>query len=424
MLKTISELDDFFLSYMPTASSTGSLRDSRLERMDAMLKRLGNPERSYKTIHLAGSKGKGTTASILAVAINCCHKCGLYRSPHVYDVRERFTLSGAFFPESDYIDTANEMMERLSSLEFRPTTFELYTAYAYLLFKNAGCEYAVIETGLGGRLDATNTIESIMEILLPIEMEHTDILGDTIEKISVEKSKIIKRNSIVVISDVCNEAYSIFEKEAQSLGCPIHSFKNEIRGYEHEEQAECSITSFSINEESFTYRTKLRSVEIGKNYATATLALKCLGLMTSDAVRAMEALRIEGRFEERKVDGRKIVLDVAHTKHSMENLVSAFNMIYERNKTAVVYSSVAGKNYEAMLSVLLDNFNQLIITKAGSFKKSEPEILYAKAMEMKKPDQRVYLIHDEKTAYEHAIRLGKVILITGSFYLVGEFGGI
>ena len=149
-------------------------------------------------------------------------------------------------------------MERLSSLEFRPTTFELYTAYAYLLFKNAGCEYAVIETGLGGRLDATNTIESIMEILLPIEMEHTDILGDTIEKISVEKSKIIKRNSIVVISDVCNEAYSIFEKEAQSLGCPIHSFKNEIRGYEHEEQAECSITSFSINEESFTSSEVLR----------------------------------------------------------------------------------------------------------------------------------------------------------------------
>ena len=422
MLKSIKELDDFFISYMPTDTTVGNVRGARLERMDALLSRLGNPEKAYKCIHLAGSKGKGTTASILSVAINQGHKCGLYRSPHVYDIRERFTLSGQFFSDDEYIRASDELEGAIKDLDFTPTTFELYTAYAYLLFKNAGCEYAVIETGLGGRLDATNTIDSIMEVLLPIEKEHTEILGDTIEKISIEKSKIIKRGSTVIIADVLDEAYKIFEDEAKSLGCLLYSFKNDIRDYSHEEQEDGSLTSFKIGSEEFMLKTKLRSFEIGKNFAVATLALKKLNLLDERAMRAMENLTLEGRFEERKDGKRNIVLDVAHTEHSIDNLIKTFSVLYERKNTAVLYSSVAGKNYNAMLSLLLSAFDQIIITRAGSFKKSEPEVLYDTAMKIKKSNQRVYLIKDEREAYTFAKTISQNVLITGSFYLVGIFG--
>lgn len=422
MLKSISELDGLFLSFMPSSGNIGDMRENRLKRMEMLLERIGSPEKSYKTIHLAGSKGKGTTATLLAVAMNTSFKTGLYRSPHVYDLRERFTLAGTFFSDEEYLRTADELMEKIQDLDFSPTTFELYTAYAYLLFKNAGCEYAVIETGLGGRLDATNTIESIMEILLPIEMEHVEILGDTIEKISVEKSKIIKKNSIVIVSDVRPEAYDVFFKETERTGSSFYSFKDDIKDFEHSEEKEYSISRFRIGDDDFSLHTKLRSREIGKNFVITTLALKKLGLLCEKALQAMEDVTIEGRFEQRCEEGKKIVLDVAHTKDSMQNLINTFTSLYERKDTVVLYAAISGKDYRAMLSLLLSSFNRIVITKAGNFKKSDPDALYEEAMRMKRRDQEVYLIHDEKEAFIFSKHLADIILITGSFYLVGEFG--
>lgn len=422
MLKSIEELDDFFLSYMPEKGAIGNLRDNRLERMETLLFALKNPEKSYKTIHLAGSKGKGTTATLIAAGLNTSKKTGLYRSPHVYDTRERFTLSGAFFADDEYLESANELSSYLDKLSFSPTTFELYTAYAYLLFKNTGCEYAVIETGLGGRLDATNTIESIMEVILPIELEHTDVLGDTIEKISVEKSKIIKKNSIVILSDVTEKAYRIFEDEARREDAKLYSFRDEISSFSHSEERDGSLTSFSLDGKRYDLKCRIRSYEIGKNYALSILALKRIGELTEDAIKAMTAINIEGRFEERSNGGKTTVLDVAHTAHSMQNLTDTFSRLYDVKKSCVVYSSLSGKDYKSMLGILLEKFDSLIITSAGSFKKSDPDEIYNAAMRMKRNNQMIYLIKNEKEAYSFAKRISDIILITGSFYLVGQFG--
>ena len=118
MLKSISELDGLFLSFMPSSGNIGDMRENRLKRMEMLLERIGSPEKSYKTIHLAGSKGKGTTATLLAVAMNTSFKTGLYRSPHVYDLRERFTLAGTFFSDEEYLRTADELMEKIQDLDF------------------------------------------------------------------------------------------------------------------------------------------------------------------------------------------------------------------------------------------------------------------------------------------------------------------
>lgn len=167
-------LDRFFLSYMPGKDSVGKLRDIRLERMNEILEVLGNPERNLTLVHVAGSKGKGSMSSILAKLLEgkgC--KTGLFLSPHVFSLFERFTLSSSFFSDEEYLYVLNRLEKDLDKLSFRPSTFELYTAYAYLLFSMTGCTHAVIETGLGGRLDATNTIDPWFSVIMPIELEHT-----------------------------------------------------------------------------------------------------------------------------------------------------------------------------------------------------------------------------------------------------------
>lgn len=176
-------------------------RTYRLDRMQAIMKALGNPQDSYRSIHVAGSKGKGSTASYIASGLEAAgFVTGLYMSPHVSDYRERFTLCGRFVSDDILVSTGNILAKGLEDFHFndsmgetQPTTFELYTAFAFLLFKQIGCQWAVIETGLGGRLDATNIIQPEASVLTPIELEHTDILGDTIAKIATEKSKIIKK---------------------------------------------------------------------------------------------------------------------------------------------------------------------------------------------------------------------------------------
>ena len=155
-------------------------------------------------------------------------KTGLYMSPHVVDYRERFTLAGEFFDDGIMLDTANQLRSLLEGFTFCdtygenvPTTFELYTSFAFLLFKNAGCQWAVIETGLGGRLDATNIIIPQASVLTPIELEHTEILGGTIPLIATEKSKIIKPGIPVFVSRQLPEARKVFEEEAKAQKSPI-----------------------------------------------------------------------------------------------------------------------------------------------------------------------------------------------------------
>ena len=160
VIDRIEELETAFSSFEPSTAD-GRTRERRLERMERLLSFLGNPERAYRTYHVAGSKGKGSTAAYLAALITGTgRKCGLYTSPHLFTVRERFTISGAFFPDRFYIDVCNEMLEAVSSFTLppelgpeKPTVFEMYTAFGYMLFKESGCTDAVIETGLGGCSD-------------------------------------------------------------------------------------------------------------------------------------------------------------------------------------------------------------------------------------------------------------------------------
>ncbi len=175
-------------------------RTYRLDRMRRLLAMFDDPDAELAAIHVAGTKGKGSTAALIASVLHAAgHRTGLYMSPHVNSPFERLTLAGEAPRAGLLVRLGGEVKTALDALPaegmpgyFAPTTFELYTLLAFLYFRDAGCEYAVIEVGIGGRLDATNVIIPRASVITPLDLEHTDVLGDTLEKIAEEKAGIIK----------------------------------------------------------------------------------------------------------------------------------------------------------------------------------------------------------------------------------------
>src|SRR5688500_18688155 len=166
----------------------------------ALAERLGEPHLRYPTIHVAGTNGKGSTSHMIAAVLQRCgYKTGLYTSPHLKDFRERIRVGGQMIPEQRVIDFVEKNRAWYESLE--PSFFELTTAMAFKHFADEQVDIAVIETGLGGRLDSTNIIRPVLTVITNISWDHKDLLGDSLEKIAAEKAGIIKRNTPVVVSE-------------------------------------------------------------------------------------------------------------------------------------------------------------------------------------------------------------------------------
>lgn len=414
----------------PSSSAPGLLRSARLERMRKLLRFLGSPEESFKAVHVAGSKGKGSTARFISAAMTAAGlKTGLYLSPHLVDYRERFTLDGAFFPDSLLIRTADELASRLEHFTFsgevydRPSTFELYTAYAYLLFRNAGCTHAVIETGLGGRLDATNTIESMCEVITPIELEHTAVLGDTIEKIAVEKSKIIKKNSLCFTSVLYPQAMQVMQEEADRMSAQLIRLDRELVRLETETRAEGEVCTIAFRD-GYEARLclKMRGEVQALNAALALLCTRRMGLYRERlSERAVENAVLPGRFELTSWHGIPVVLDVCHTPVSTAHTAASFASLYpDRNRTCI-FAAIEGKDIEHMLRKILPCFSTLIVSRPSSAKKSNSDAVYRLALELNGKGCRIVHIPDSRKALEEAERTGGPVLIAGSFYLTSLF---
>ncbi len=405
----------------------------RLDRMHAILAYIGNPELAFKKIHLAGSKGKGSTASYLASGLTALgYKTGLYVSPHLVDYRERFTQSGTFFPESELIEAGNVLRQRLEGFAFtdqwgetHPTTFELFTSFAYLLFSLSGCQWAVIETGLGGRLDATNTIVPVASVLCPIELEHTKILGDTLEKIAYEKSKIIKHRIPCFIGYQEPLVMDLFCKEADEQQSEVTTLSNELLTYSYNITREGEHVEYWWKDKT---HEKLTLAMMGKvqaqNCALALLVLRKLGLVGEGTLEAIQQNTLPGRFQ--KIAERPdIYLDGAHTAHSLAALFESFSSLYPTKEKTIIYGALEDKDHSHMGALVLDHFSKVIISRPGTFKKSDIHLIEQKLRLLASTRPQEYdirLLSDNREALETAIANTPpegAILVCGSFYLAG-----
>lgn len=409
-------------------------RTYRLDRMSAILKHLGNPEKSFKAIHVAGSKGKGSVSAMLANAIKSLgFKCGLYASPHLIDYRERFTLAGDFFSDSLLIHTGIQLKQYIDTFTFEnsiagntyPTTFELYTAFAYLLFKNANCEYAVIETGLGGRLDATNTLDPIASVITPIELEHTSILGNTIKKIATEKSKIIKPNTPCFISFQQPEALKVFVSEAQKNKSHCYLLQDEVKSIKTftTQKAQNATIEWTDNNTDNLKLSLLGSVQ-SDNAALALLCLKKINLYKKNiSEKAIEQTQLAGRFE-KIADFPPIYIDGAHTVSSLSKLVKSFLEIFPNTDNTVIFCCLPDKNISEMTDIITNNLNKIIVSKPGTYKKSNPsEIFEIINNKIKGTSKKAILLENSEEALNYAKKITpekSAILVTGSFYLAAS----
>jgi len=413
-----------------------SVRTYRLDRMQALMQMLGNPQNDYKTIHIAGSKGKGSSASYIAHGLEAVgFKVGLYMSPHVSDYRERFTICGRFIDDSLLVQTGNMLKEKLQGFHFcdtlgenEPTTFELYTAFAFLLFKEAGCQWAVIETGLGGRLDATNILKPQGSVLTPIELEHTNILGNTIEKIAIEKSKIIKHCTPVFTSQQKTDAIEVFRREANAQQSELYEFDKCIKKIDAHYKDGKQWVKVEFNDNfSTSYSLSMAGDVQAQNSVLALMVLRHFGYYSKGATeKAFAENTLPGRMETVNWK-RPLILDGAHTENSMEHLLKTFKQMYPQKKGVCIFGAVEGKNHEAMSELILETFDKIIVSRPGTFKKSNPEELFKIIDDKIKnndafKEKKVYLESEAKDALELALKLtthDEPVLVCGSFYLAG-----
>ncbi len=411
-----------------------------LDTIDYLCKRFNNPQDAAPCIHIAGSKGKGSVSKMIASILQeAGYKVGLYTSPHIKDFRERIGTADGFFDDSIYEQAIKEIMPNVDSIipenlpAERPLTwFELVTLYAFLCFRAAKTDWNVFEVGLGGRLDATNIIRPKLCCITPIELEHTEFLGDTLEKIAAEKAGIIKNCTPVLLARQQSEGVNIVLREKAFTRHAPHFFVEDL----------ISHSFYSFNDKTHRMHVHLESPMfnrpvdadmrlLGKmqaqNAAMACIAAKKVLPNIDEAIieKGLEKAFLPGRFEIRdKVrgyTGLKLILDGAHTLNSIRLTVDTLNKLFGSKKINLLFACAADKDVKDMAQSFKYRFSHIYLTRPGEKKISDLDtaITAFKNAELDFTADADYkkIIRSalEKSAEENA-----VLLVTGSFYLVSE----
>jgi dihydrofolate synthase/folylpolyglutamate synthase len=404
-------------------------RAFRLDRMRSLLALFGDPHSGLRIIHVAGTKGKGSTAVLMASVLHeAGRRTGLYASPHVHSAMERMTIPGEP-PRDDLIVRLGKAIKAaIDALpaegmpgHFAPTTFELLTLLAFLYFREAGCAEAVVEVGIGGRLDATNVVRPAACVITPLDLEHTDILGDTLEKIAFEKAGIIKTGAPVFIGLQTPAARDVFRRVCDERGAPGTFLDEELQ--EIAARVDTRGTSFTLRlkgEQSVDFRLSMVGEFQAENAALAYLALRRTRpeILLSHYRAGFLAATLPGRVEVRG-GTPVIVLDGAHTPLAVTRLLETFRAICPGD-SILIFGSVSGKKPKEMADILAPAFTRIIISTPGTFKESNPQEV-AEIFRGRNP--ATVLEKDPAKALRQAREesAGRMpILVTGSFYMVSE----
>lgn len=410
-----------------------------LDTMKYLCHRFKNPQNYYTTVHVAGSKGKGSVCRMIACILEeAGFKTGLYSSPHITDFRERICTPSGFFEESIYEEAIREMVPRIESIipgtlpGNRPITwFELVTLYSFIVLKNAHVDYGVYEVGLGGRLDSTNIISPKVCCITPIELEHTEFLGDTLEKIAYEKAGIIKHNTPVVIAKQQNESVNqVFKDKCKEVGAPYYFVDDFIKNLDFKYVNNFMEVSFESHLFARPIKTRLNMIGDvqAQNAAMAAIAVKELyPMITEDIIeKGLSKAELPGRFE--RIEHLSsypslplLILDGAHTVNSIRHIISTMEKLYSGKKINLLFACAADKDVEDMALLCKDKFNKIFITKPGIVKASNIEKAcnaFNKAgIPFTSSEDYSHFILD---AVKQSEDDNAILLVTGSFYLISE----
>ena len=393
-----------------------------LKRIMFLLKKLGSPEKKMKIIHVAGTNGKGSVCAMLSSILGEKYRVGRYTSPNLVDVRERITINGRMISKNDF----SRIMTRIKKINVpscfgHPTFFETLTAVALKYFHEKNIDFAVLETGLGGRLDATNIVKPLVSVITNVSMEHEDVLGDTLEKIAGEKAGIIKKNVPVVTSAKNKKVLKVIKWACAENKCRLINVS---------ENAKIRKLSHNLDGQFFDLQTKknkyfnLRIPLLGKhqlvNAATALSVVEIIGGFSEMDVRnGFSKTKWSGRLE---IINRNplIVVDGAHNPDCMKKLKSAVMEYFSYDNLILILGILSDKNIKKMVKIIAPPSDIIVITKPGTERAADPKIIKNEA---EKYIRTVVVKDNVKNALDYAKSIAKkndMILITGSLYTVGD----
>lgn len=409
-----------------------------LERMNSLLKLLGNPQDELKIIHVAGTNGKGSTCRYIYSVLQAAgYKTGLYTSPFLEFFNERIELDGKYISDDDLAEYADRVLKCAEIMVARgeqsPTEFEVITAIAFLYFKEKGCDFAVMEVGLGGSGDSTNVCKSpLISVITSISYDHTDRLGNTLAEIAAEKAGIIKEGCPVVTSAEADEALKVIEEKAAECG----SMYFETRHIPYTVRAK---SLEGIRFDTVIQGVPFENIELSmlgehqiKNAICALSALNILEergdvALHRDAIyRGLKAARQTGRFEVMSAKDEKpiVVIDGAHNPDGASALRKAVNEYLTGKKILMVTGMLADKDTESILKEFTAITDSFISTEPENPRKMDAESLKAEIEAMGADCES---FPDCREAVRAAAERGKdfdAVLYAGSLYMIGAIRGL
>lgn len=429
MIRTYNEAIDYIFSKLPMFSRIGPVAlKYNLDNISNLCAALGNPHERLKMIHVAGTNGKGTCSHILAsIFQESGYKTGLYTSPHYKDFRERIKVNGQLITKRylrDFIIKNIELIEK-----YQPSYFELSVALAFSYFESQKVDIAIIEVGLGGRLDSTNIINPLLSVITNISLDHVNVLGDTIEKIAFEKAGIIKRNIAVVIGVKNDKTEEIFISKAEEESAPIYFSQELVKTKTIVENIFHSTIETTIDDSKYLIKSSLNGPFAEENLRTALAAIKIfIKYYNSDfqitdlhIVRSINRLKSNTKYFGRwRVLGYKplIIADGAHNEDAIEKTL---NYIYQFqcNKLHIIIGLVDDKSWEKVFTYL-PHSAEYYFTEANI-----PRAMKANKLKIIGHSFNLSgeVFPNVTTALKEAKRKAEkddIILIFGSIYLVAE----
>ena len=409
-----------------------------LHNIRTICERMGHPERTFASVHVAGTNGKGSTAAMLASILQAAGlRCGLYTSPHLVRINERIRLDGAEISDDEFAASFTRILEIIEellasgALAAHPTYFECVTAMAFEFFARAGTEIAVVEVGLGGRLDSTNVIVPEAAAITQIDFDHENFLGHSIEEIAAEKAGIIKRGACVVSAAENAIAKEVIRRHAAEQGAELVEI----------EEA-CHVSDVSAEDGCYRFRVKLadrlasdapRALEIGlplagrfqvRNAVTAIVAARLLarrGFAISDSaiVRGIESVRWPGRLE-RLQEKPTVYIDGTHNPAGAREVLAFWRDHLAGRRIHLIYGAMRDKAIDEVAGLLFPRATTVILTQSP-----QPRSLSAEALAKMTSHlaEAVEVIREPGAALERALEIAEaedVIFATGSLYLVGD----
>jgi len=402
-----------------------------LRHVEELLNRMGNPELAARTVHIAGTKGKGSVAAMIAqVLTTAAYKTGLYTSPHLLNLRERISIDGNLISEAEFAATMAEIMPFIESMKqdaaFRPLTyFEALTLLAFAYFQKEQVDFQVLEVGLGGRLDATNVVPNpAVCIITSISLDHTQILGNTIEEIAREKAGIIKPGCRVVLSPQPEEAASVISDICREQEAKVVQVGKDVTW--HKTGGDLSHQSLVVKGRTNKYQVSISLLGDFQleNAATAVAALEILAsegfaVSAADIAQGLARVKWPGRFQILRQQPT-VLVDGAHNVASMRRLVNNIKAYFANKRIVLVFGTSCDKDIPGIINELIPLSPQVIVTQA-SHSRAAP--LATLAAEFTKRGIKPETARTVTEAILRALSLADrtdLICVTGSLFVVAE----